>query len=99
MQAASRDFGLVTPSSKLDPLANLIGFPRSIQIGGRSIIQLAMKAKTIQIAWHGRDGGKNDPIMSIDMHSSSQTLVSGGADCEVKVGPHARSLRTHYDFL
>lgn len=44
-----------------------------------------MKAKTIQIAWHNRVAGKNDPILSLDFHPRLRLLATGGADNEVKV--------------
>jgi hypothetical protein len=43
-----------------------------------------MRCITPQIAWHGRDGGKNEPILSLDIHPAG-LLVTGGADYELKV--------------
>ena len=44
-----------------------------------------MKVKTIQIAWHNRNGGKNDPILSCDFHPQLPLLATGGGDNDVKV--------------
>lgn len=49
-----------------------------------------MKVDTPQIAWHGRDGGKNDPILSADLHESG-ILATGGADNEVKASSSQRA--------
>lgn len=38
-----------------------------------------MRAKTIQVVWHGKE-----PVYSLDFHPSG-SLITGGADKEVKV--------------
>ena len=44
-----------------------------------------MKVTVQEISWHCREGGKNDPILSVHMHPSMDVLVSGGGDHEAKV--------------
>lgn len=39
----------------------------------------AMKAKTLQILWHGKD-----PVLSLDFHPSG-LLATGGADKDIRV--------------
>lgn len=44
-----------------------------------------MRAKTMQITWHAKQGQKNDPILSVDFHPTFPLLATAGADNEVKV--------------
>lgn len=43
-----------------------------------------MKITTPQITWHGGEAGKNDPVLSADVHPCG-VLATGGADAEVRV--------------
>lgn len=43
-----------------------------------------MRVETVQIAWHVREDGKNDPMLSADFWGR-ELLATGGADSEVKV--------------
>lgn len=43
-----------------------------------------MRVETVQIAWHVREDGKNDPMLSADFWGR-ELLATGGADAEVKV--------------
>lgn len=43
-----------------------------------------MKITTPQIVWHGGENGKNDPVLSADVHPCG-VLATGGADAEVRV--------------
>lgn len=45
-----------------------------------------MKITTPQITWHGGEAGKNDPVLSADVHPCG-VLATGGADAEVRVRP------------
>ena len=44
-----------------------------------------MLVATPQITWHGGENGKNDPLLSADVHLSCGVLVTGGADADVRV--------------
>jgi chromatin assembly factor 1 subunit B len=45
-----------------------------------------VRFSTPQITWHGGEGGKNAPVLSLDFHPSDRHLiVSGGADAEARV--------------
>jgi len=44
-----------------------------------------MRVSTPQIAFHGRDEGKNEPILSVDYHPSLDVVLTGGSDNEVKI--------------
>lgn len=54
-----------------------------------------MKVETLQIAWHGRDGGKNDPILSCDFLATDSEneddkhrpalMATAGADSSVRI--------------
>ena len=60
-----------------------------------------MRVKTPQVAWHGREenGGKNDPILSLDVHYSL-TLATAGADNFIriwKLKPNGLELFDHVD--
>jgi len=40
-----------------------------------------MKAKTLQIVWHGKE-----PVFTLDFHPTNPTLLAtGGADKDIKV--------------
>lgn len=45
-----------------------------------------MRVKTPQVAWHGREeaGGKNDPILSLDVHHTL-TLATAGTDNCIRI--------------
>ncbi|GAB5033013.1 chromatin assembly factor 1 subunit fas2 [Nannochloropsis oceanica] len=43
-----------------------------------------MKITTPQITWHGGEAGKNDPVLSADVHPCG-VLATGGADAEVRL--------------
>lgn len=43
-----------------------------------------MRVETLQIAWHVREDGKNDPIMSLSFYGR-ELLATSGADAEIKV--------------
>jgi hypothetical protein len=43
-----------------------------------------MQVCTPQITWHGGENGKNDPVMTADIHPCG-VLVTGGADADVRV--------------
>lgn len=43
-----------------------------------------MRAKLFQISWHAKDGGKNDPILSIDFHPTLALLATAGGDDQVR---------------
>lgn len=65
---------------------------------GASIMLIA----TPQITWHGGENGKNDPLLSADVHLSCGVLVTGGADADVRVSwaCHACHSYPYYqDFL
>jgi len=47
-----------------------------------------MKITTPQITWHGGEAGKNDPVLSADVHPCG-VLATGGADAEVRVSVRA----------
>eukprot|EP00948_MAST-09A_sp_MAST-9A-sp1_P003099 g3099.t1 len=52
-----------------------------------------MRVLTPEMAWHGRDGGKNDPILSVTFHPTLPTvLATGGGDNEVKIWRMNRNL-------
>lgn len=44
-----------------------------------------MKVETLQITWHSREGSKNEPLLSVDMHPTLPILATAGADWEVKL--------------
>jgi WD40 repeat protein len=44
-----------------------------------------VKARLFQIAWHAKEGNKNDPILGLDFHPTLPLLATAGADCEVKL--------------
>ena len=45
-----------------------------------------MKLITPEIAWHGRDGGKNDPILSCHWHPRHKNVfITSGGDAEIKL--------------
>ena len=50
-----------------------------------------MKITTPQITWHGGEAGKNDPVLSADVHPCG-VLATGGADAEVRVSRFGRSI-------
>jgi len=43
-----------------------------------------MRAKLFQISWHAKEGGKNDPILSIDFHPTLSLLATAGGDEQVR---------------
>lgn len=43
-----------------------------------------MRITTPEVVWHGGEAGKNDPILSVDVHPCG-VLATGGADGEVRV--------------
>ena len=45
-----------------------------------------VRYQTPEITWHGGEGGKNAPVLSLDYHPTDRhVLVSGGADAEARV--------------
>jgi chromatin assembly factor 1 subunit B len=44
-----------------------------------------MRVSTPQVAFHQRDGGKNDPVLSVDLHPELDVVATGGGDNEVKL--------------
>ena len=53
-------------------------FQKAIRGGGQNR-QIAMRVKTLQIIWNGKE-----PVFSVDFHSSG-LLASAGSDKEIKV--------------
>lgn len=50
-----------------------------------SVPQVGMKAETLQITWHSKEGSKNEPLLSVDVHPTLPILATAGADWEVKL--------------
>lgn len=44
-----------------------------------------MRAKTLQVQWHAKQGQRNDPILSVDFHPTLNVLATAGADNDVKL--------------
>ena len=44
-----------------------------------------MKARTLQVTMHAKEGAKNDAIFSLDFHPSLPLLATAGADTEIKL--------------
>jgi WD40 repeat protein len=43
-----------------------------------------MRAKLFQVSWHAKEGGKNEPILSLDVHPTLPLLATAGADEQLR---------------
>lgn len=48
------------------------------------MISPLVQVTTPQITWHGGENGKNDPVLSADVHPCG-VLATGGADADIRV--------------
>lgn len=48
------------------------------------VISPLVQVTTPQITWHGGENGKNDPVLSADVHPCG-VLATGGADADIRV--------------
>lgn len=87
----------MSPDSRLSSTANADGPSSSTNreaAGTADTLAMApaapcdamLQVTTPQITWHGGENGKNDPVLSADVHPCG-VLATSGADADIRVRP------------